>query len=313
MKINLIGKSFDTNSGQGIYRYSGELFEGLTANELNVSKNLRGDINHVQQPELIWQAIFKKKVITTIHDVMPIFNSERNPLFRLFFYFSVFLSTIKSKKIIAVSECTKRDIFKYFPWAKKKTRVIYEAVNSSVFYPTKRKKNKKFIIGYLGGLGKRKNVEFILELAKNLPNIEFKIGGAGREKERLEEIAKIHKLNNVLFLGFITKEKMNAFYNSLDLFFFPSYYEGFGLPVLEAMACRIPVLVSDRGSLPEIVPNKNSVIDIKNIESTLRRIKSIHKDKKIYNLMCKKNILKAREFSQDKFIKETIDSYNNIR
>lgn len=311
MKINLIGQSFDKNSGQGIYRYSSELFERLQNKNLEVVKNIKGDIDHVQQPELIWKALFKKNVITTFHDIMPFFNNERKFLFRVFFYFSSLLASIKSKKIIAVSQCTKKDIIKYFPFTKNKIIVIYEGVDKNEFYRIKnKKKNKIFTIGYIGGLGKRKNIEFILKLAEKMKNerVLFKIAGKGSDKERLLKISQELELKNIVFVGFILDEKINEFYNSLDLFIFPSLYEGFGLPVVEAMACGIPCLISDRGSLPEIIGNAGKVIDIDNLLTTTVIIKSLIKNKR----GLKRSIKRANYFNWDKTIKDTIKVYEKI-
>jgi len=311
MKINLIGNSVDASSGQGIYRYSAELLAGLRDAGADVSFNDNGDINHIQQPEIIWKHLFKKNVITTIHDVIPLFNNERKILFRIFFYISVLISTIKSNKIIAVSECTKRDIIKYFPWVRKKIRVIYESIDHNLFYPNKRKKGGNITIGYVGGLGKIKNVGFRLKIAKKYPKINFKIAGAGKEKEKLIKLSKNLKLKNVEFCGFVSEGSMRDFYNSLDIFIFPFLYEGFGLPVLEAMACGTPVLVSNKGSLPEIVPNENNIIDIENIIKTKNRIIFMVKSRKRLNSLTQESIKRAALFSRYTMIKKTVEFYKN--
>jgi len=311
MKINLIGSSFDINSGQGIYRYSGELFKELKKTINKITINKKGDVSHIQQPELIWKGLLKKNLVTTIHDIMPLFISERKYIFNVFFKLSVRLSLLKSKKIIAVSENTKKDILKYFKIDSKKIEVIYEGV-SKEFFPIKKAKNKEFVIGYIGGLGKRKNVEFILKLAKQVPKIKFKIGGKGPDKERLESISKKLKLKNVNFVGFVPNEQMNNFYNSLDVFLFPSFYEGFGLPVVEAMACGIPCLISDRGSLPEIVKNAGIILDISDLEKSTEKMKKLIKNKKLRDKMGKEEIKRAKEFTWEKCAKKTMEVYKKV-
>jgi glycosyltransferase involved in cell wall biosynthesis len=311
MKVNLIGKSFDMDSGQGIYRYSGQIFEELKAEKVDVVLNESGDINHVQQPELIWKALFKKNVITTVHDIMPFFISERKWVFNLFFKISILLSLWKSKKIIAVSKSTKKDILKYFNVNPKKISVVYEGV-SEKFYPIKRDKNKILTFGYVGGLGKRKNIEFILKLANKFPKLNFKIGGKGPDRERLEKISKRRGLTNVEFVGFIPESKMNDFYNSLDFFIFPSFYEGFGLPVVEAMACGIPCIVSDRGSLPEITYGVGLIIDIDKIEKSNLEIIGLIKDIKKIKILKDKSIKRANDFKWRKCAMEILKIYKGF-
>jgi len=314
MKINLIGTSFDINSGQGVYKYSGEILNELKKQGFDVTVNSNGDINHVQQPELIWRALFKKNVITTIHDIIPIVYGERKFLFRIFFYFSILVTCLKSKKIICDSHYTKRDLERFFPFVKNKLDVVYLGYDSKKFYPLKKKNNKEFIVGYIGGLGKRKNVKIILKVAKELEkeNILFKIAGKGPELEKLLELTNKLNLKNVEFVGFIPENRINLFYNSLDLFLFPSFYEGFGLPVLEAMACGVPVMVSDRASLPEIVGDAGVIIDIENLRESVRKIKEIIKDKRLQKTLIKRGINRANNFNVDKMLEKTLKVYRML-
>jgi len=312
MKINLIGHSFDKNSGQGICKYSEELYENLKKRGLNVVKNGKGDLIHLQQPELIFKVLLKKNVITTIHDVMPIFNNERHILVRICFYFSALLTCLKSKKIIAISECTKKDIEKYFPFSRKKVIVVLDGMDSHKFFPAKRKKNKRATIGYLGGLGKRKNIEFIINLARIIPETDFVIGGKGPQLERLKSIKERLNVNNVKFSGFIEDSKINKFYNSLDLFIFPSLYEGFGLPILEAMACGVPCLISDRGSLPETAGDAGVLLDIDNLEKSEKIIRDLIKDKKKIKKLSEKSLERAKKFTWKKCAKQTEEVYREV-
>lgn len=309
MKINLIGTNFNLDSGQGVYKYSGEILKRLTKTKNLIVINESGKINHVQQPELIWHALFKKNVVTTFHDVIPLLINERKKLFNLFFRISVFLAVIKSKKIITVSECTKNDLIKFYPRAEKKIEVIYEGV-SAEFFPITGKKSEFFpVIGYVGGLGKRKNIEFILKVAKIMPKIKFKIGGTGPHKEKLLELSKKLNLKNVEFVGFIPEKEINKFYNSLNLFIFPSLYEGFGLPVVEAMACGTPCVISNQGSLPEIIGNAGIILDLKNLEMSRERILNLIKNKNKLKELSKKSIKRAKYFDWDKCVKKTLGVY----
>ena len=314
MKINLIGTSFEKNSGQGIYKYSGELLKELKKTDNLISINKGGDITHVQQPELIWKALFKKKVITTIHDIIPIIYGERKLPFRIFFYICVLFTCLKSKKIIFDSYSTKKDTLGFFPFIKNKMSVVYLGIDSKKFYPLKKKENKKFIIGYMGGLGKRKNIERILKVANvfKKENIIFKIAGKGPELNKLIRLKKEMRLNNVEFVGFIPENKINLFYNSLDLFLFPSFYEGFGLPVLEAMACGVPVITSNKSSLPEVTGNAAILVNPNKIEEIKRAIEKVLNSKKLQKDMRNLGLIRAKNFSWEKTAEAYLKVIKNI-
>ena len=216
----------------------------------------------------------------------------------------------KANHFIAVSKASKRDLIKILDIPEERISVIYEGVNHEKFYPLN--KHEKFVVGYVGGLGKRKNIEVLLEAARKLENIIFKIAGKGPEKERLESIAKKLKLKNVEFVGFIPEDKLNEFYNSLELFVFPSLYEGFGLSVLEAMACGCLIISSNRGSLPEIV-GKAGILINPNTNEIVIAIEKIRRDKKLQEYMRKEGIKQAKKFCWRKCAEETLKLYKTLK
>lgn len=341
MKIALIGQSFDKNSGQGVHEYSNYLYENFKKTNKNekiekietgTSKNpfitlwknlfvsfyktlrTKADIYHFMMPEICLACIFKRPSVVTVHDIIPLLINERKRIFNIYFKFMIKIA-LRANHIIAVSESTKRDLIKRLRIPEEKISIIHEGVNHKKFYPKRIKNRKKFVMGYLGGFGKRKNLGFILKLAKEFEKdrkVFFKLAGKGPEKERLENMVKNLGLNNVEFVGFVPDEELNNFYNSLDLFLFPSLYEGFGLPVLEAMACGIPVMVSNIGSLPEIVGDVGMIISINNLIKTKEDIEKIIKNKKIRQEMKNKGIKRTKEFSWDKTINEIIKVYKSI-
>lgn len=318
-KINLIGKSFDKESGQGIYRFSGELYDRLkqmfptTINDNKNNKNKnnnknKADVNIVMQPEQIHKALFKKNVITVVPDMIPIVYGERKKSYKYYFYFMMLLTVLKSKKIIAISESTKNDIIKVIPYAKDKVYVNHLWANDEFVSLYNKQRNKR--IGYLGGLGKRKNVEYMLKLALVMPEYEFFIAGKGPMRDKLEKIKNDKKINNVTFVGHIPNERICEFYNSLDLFIFPSKYEGFGLPVVEAMKCGTPALVFNNSSLKELVPSSKYILQEKpnNSASLLNNARIINElseeELKVMSVECMK---KAEEFTIENFVEKLVN------
>jgi glycosyltransferase involved in cell wall biosynthesis len=343
MKISLIGQKFDGGSGKGVFEYSRELYKNLEKINKDVEKietgsyflfrnvfgrlfnntiisflksiRIKSEINHFMIPEICSGCIFKRPSIVTIHDLIPLVTDERGRIFSFYFKLMIRIA-LKANHIIVVSNSTKQDLMNLFKISSEKISLIYEGVDNSKYYPRKMKeKGNKFTIGYIGGLSKRKNVDFILKLAKEFKNnkkILFKIAGKGPEKTRLEKLSKNMNLNNVKFVGFVPEENLNKFYNSLDLFIFPSFYEGFGLPVLEAMACGAPVIVSNKGALPEIVNNAGIIIDIENLEKSARRIREIIKDEKLLKGLREKGIKRSKKFNWNSCVKNHLKIYRRV-
>ncbi len=340
MKIALIGQSFDKGSGQGVYEFSNYLYEHLKKINKNIeiikigaSKNSfmtlfnnifvsfyktlksKSDIYHFMMPEIAFSCMFKRPSIVIIHDLIPLIINERKKSFNL--YFKLILKVaIKANHLIAVSNLTKKDLVRILKVPETKISVIHEGVDGKKYYPLEKKRKKLFTIGYLGGFGKRKNIDYILKVAKEFENnkkILFKIAGKGPELDRLLRLKKKMNLKNVEFAGFVPDEELNNFYNSLDLFLFPSHYEGFGLPVTEAMACGIPVMVSNVSSLIEIAEDTGILINPKKPEDAVRNIKKIVKNVDLQKKLRIKSIKKAKEFNWDKTAKETFKIYEKYR
>jgi glycosyltransferase involved in cell wall biosynthesis len=340
MKVSLIGQNFDKGSGQGVYEFSNQLYSSLKKIDNNIeiiesgtSKNSlitlfnnifissykalknKSDIYHFMMPELAFSSLFKRPSIIVIHDLIPLIINERRKSFNLYFKLMMKIA-IRADHLIAVSKSTKKDLINILKVPEDKISVIYEGVNSENFYPQKRKKNSVFVIGYIGGLGKRKNLDYVLDIAnefKNNKKILFKVAGKGPELDRLINLKKERRLKNVEFLGFVPKEELNNFYNSLDLFIFPSFYEGFGLPIIEAMACGIPIMASSTSSLIEIAKDTGILIDPEKPEDAIKRIKRIIKSPGLQKKLRVKSIKKAKEFKWDKTASEIFKTYKKFK
>jgi len=340
MKITLIGQNFDENSGQGVYEFSNYLYTHLkrinkeikmiqTGNSGNPFMALfnnifvsffktcakSSEIYHFMMPEVSFPCLFKRPSIVTIHDIIPLITEERNKLFNIYFKFMMKIAK-KANHLIAISDSTKKDLIRILKVPESKISVIYEGVDPKKFYPIKREKGKQFVIGYLGGLGKRKNIDYILDVAKKLEENEkifFKIAGRGPELDRLVKLKEKKNLKNVEFFGFVPDKELNKFYNSLDLFIFPSYYEGFGLPVVEAMASGIPIMVSNRGSLIEISKDSGILINPDDPKNAVAEIEKIVRNPKLQKELKIKSIKKAKEFDWNKTAKETFKIYGRLK
>lgn len=197
-------------------------------------------------------------LFTNVHDAIPfLFPTSK---FALEFYKRQLIYTSEiSRKIIVVSEASKKDLVKFTGINPDKVEVIYNGINHEFFYPDmKQKKNEVFTIRYVGGLsGPHKNAECLIEIARILEasGYEFKmeIGGGFPDKTGLPELVKKYGLKSVHFAGFIPDGDLRSFLAEADLFVYPSKYEGFGFPPLEAMACGTATISSNAGSLGEVL------------------------------------------------------------
>jgi glycosyltransferase involved in cell wall biosynthesis len=269
------------------------------------------------------------KKIATIHDLavhLPEFSeynfsSEyfKNKRMKLFKEFSE-----KADAIISVSENTKKDFLKFFNYPENKIHVIHLA---PVFTP---KKNilpinntvlEKFLIEKqkyhlsVGGVSLRKNSFNLLKgfhLSKKKKDEKLVFAGKIEinEKIKLDTYIKDNKLtNNIVFTNYISDDELSVLYKNAKTFLFPTFYEGFGIPIIEAMCYKLPVLTSKTGAAPEIANNYAILINPFNeieIAEGINELDQISQDKleeaKVY----------AETFTWDKVADETIKVYESL-
>jgi glycosyltransferase involved in cell wall biosynthesis len=172
----------------------------------------------------------------------------------------------RAKKIITVSNFSKNQILDKFKIKKNSVEVIYSSWNHferiapdySLFddFPAL---SKPYFFS-LGSLSKRKNIKWIIEYARKNPNALFAISGTQLPTVQVDEL-KNKELSNILLLGYLSDSRVKAVMEKCKAFLLPSYYEGFGLTPLEALSCKVPIVVSNAASLPEIYGNTAHYID----------------------------------------------------
>ena len=288
------------------------------------------DLYHLPQNGLGMSLDSNSKIVVTIHDLIPYAMPETVGKGYLDKFLKEMPKIISScSGIITVSEYSKNDILRFFPnFPSEKIYVTPLAANES-FKPIEKESCKNVIknlfkidspfILYLGGFSSRKNVKSLIlafkKIIKDLPNdYKLVLGGTLQDEGfTLQKIVIDNNLeNNVIFTGYLKDSLLPIFYNAADVFVYPSYYEGFGLPPLEAMCCKTPVITSNLTSIPEVTNNAALLINPSNEDELSDALIKILKDNYLRTELSEKGYLKSLEFSWKKTCKLTYDAYLSI-
>jgi glycosyltransferase involved in cell wall biosynthesis len=262
------------------------------------------------------------KKVLTIHDlsflVFPQFFSWRKNIWHSLMGLKKLIN--EADVIIAISESTKNDIIKFFPAAKNKVTVVYSGcgeefkkiINTDQKLLEIRKKynlENKFILS-LGTSEPRKNITSLIRAfdEANLEDYDLVLAGAsGWKNNALKEAYKRAKnKDRIKLLGYIEKDERPYLYNAATIFAYPSFYEGFGLPVLEAMACGTTVITSTTSSLPEVANEAAILIDPNNQASLTTALRDLARSENLQETLANRGLERAKKFSWVKTAEEYI-------
>lgn len=244
--------------------------------------------------------IHPENTIVAIHGLEYEFMPEAYSLWERFYMrFFIRMSCRWAKKIIAVSKNTKEDLKKFYDVPEEKMRVIYEGANleeHDIGYMTQKKENYSgpYLL-FIGRLEKRKNIEGIIaafEILKEKYKIPHKLILAGKPGYGFPEIEV--RLNNssckrdIVLTGFIEEARKWELFQGADVFLFPTFYEGFGLPILEAQASGVPVVTSNVSSLPEVAGESALYADPKEPSILAEIVNRLINDRELRDVIIKK-------------------------
>jgi len=266
----------------------------------------------------------KCKRVITFHDLsfehFPMFFSWRKRVWQKLLM-NAKREAEKADRIIAVSQSTKDDLINLYGIEPEKIKVIYSGVGDQfksinredmVVSAVRRKYNlpEKFIL-YFGTVEPRKNLVGLIkafELLRNKHQIKLIIAGAkGWLEQEIFKTAKESKYSqDIIFTGFIDEADKPCLYNLAELFVYPSFFEGFGFPPLEAMACGLPTIVSNSSSLPEVVSQAALTVNPYNIDEIALAMETVLADNDLQERLIKAGIEQAKKFSWQKSAEETL-------
>jgi glycosyltransferase involved in cell wall biosynthesis len=234
----------------------------------------------------------------------------------------------RSDCILTVSDASKRDILHLFNIPPEKIVVVYNAIDAhfSVTPPPdavsrvreRYQLDHRFVL-YVGNIKPHKNLVRLIEAFAELRRRgfdELKLLIIGDEISKLPALRRAvhsHKLHkHVRFLGYLEDETLASLYRLASVFVFPSLYEGFGLPPLEAMASGTPVVTSNVSSMPEVTGDAAVLVDPYSVDSIVEGIARVLSDPVLSADLRRKGIARAREFSWDRSVQRTRELYQEV-
>lgn len=298
----------------------------------NIIQNTNTEIFHIPQNGVGYKDLSLKgnsKIILTLHDLIPFVLPQTVGKT----YLKNFLKQIpyvieKSSKIITVSEYSKQEIIKFFSIDPEKVSVTPLATNK-LFSPMPKELCQNFLrekyninynfMLYIGGFSKRKNIyNLILAYEKAYKNFDkdtklILLGNIREEFKILDKLIREKNLEDkIIFTGFIPENELPIFYNASEFFIYISLYEGFGLPVLEAMSCKKAVLNSNLTSIPEIVRDASYSVNPYNILEISEALCGLSNNSSLRENLESKAYIQSKNFSWEKCATLTLNIYNQV-
>ena len=272
--------------------------------------------------------------VMTLHDMIwKVYEKEYLNNFRKNLYSKQTFEAIRrARQIITVSEYSKKEIIKYLGLDPMYISVIRHGITKELKPVTdqgklrkglKRLKIKDPYLLYLGGFEKRKNVPLLLKTMKTLGSIyanilqDRKLVIAGKLWEKEDPlVTNVKKLvaelgieDKVILLGEVADKDRALLYSGCDIFIFPSFYEGFGLPVVEAMACGAPVLASNRTSIPEIGQDAIEYFNPDRQDELVQHLNRLLQDETLREELSRKSLERAQSFSWETAARKTLEVF----
>ncbi len=288
------------------------------------------DIYHAPSPDFI--SIQNAKIVVTVHDlVYKTYPDGHTPQTRETTEKELTQIVEQADRIICCSQSTINDLRQYFPVKDGQVRLVYQGVDKNIFYPlqgkdlsqakldlAKRGITEPFIL-FVGTIEPRKNLQNLLlalSILKKKKQFAGKLvvsGMKGWMVEGLEEVIKnFHLDKDVIFPGYVSDAELRALYNLCEVFVFPSFYEGFGFPLVEAFSCGAAVITSNVSSCPEIAADAASIIDPYNPDEIAEAIVRVIDDKQVRKTLQTRAIIRAANFSFRKTAEETLSVYQEL-
>ena len=291
----------------------------------------RENVRLVHEPHYVLPPLVRCRSVVTIHDCIHLVFPQYLPskLAHVYAKGSMWTAAKKANRILTVSEASKRDILRFFAVDPDKVEVIYNAIDERFLAPADFERmdlvrqryqlDHPFVL-YVGNIKPHKNIERLIDAFGRartrgcLGDVKLIIIGDEISKyPGLRQSVHKHKLDkHVRFLGFQPMETLAAFYRLARAFVFPSLYEGFGLPPLEAMACGTPVVTSNVSSLPEVAGGAALLVDPHDADAIADGLCRALTDEALRAALIARGIERARSFSWGQSVRKIHEIYLQV-
>ena len=309
------------------YRWPNKLFNLLQFFGFAKLDKLCGGVDVFWLPNWHFASFSKKcKLIVTVHDLSHAVHPEFLSLKRRLWHKLLRIKKLfrRADKIIAVSKSTENDLVELFEIDPSKIDQIYSGVNnySEISLTKVNKVKQKFgikneFIFSISTLEPRKNIEGIIlsytKLRIENPNLDVDLVIAGGNGWRYEKIYRLREKSEfrkqIKIIGYISSEEKQCLYSCAKLFVYPSFYEGFGIPPLEAMSCKCPVITGINSSLSEIVGSAGILINVWNLSEISFAMKHLLINDGVKKSMTEDARKRVETFSWEESARKTIRSF----
>lgn len=277
---------------------------------MTLLKNIRSfhnksDIYHITGDVHYMALAFRKNTILTIHDVNSAFGSNffKNLYIKLFWFW---LPALAVKRISVISEFTKKELSQIIPFAKRKIKVIPNPV-SSVLEPSTYVFHEKPRI-LLIGTKSNKNLERSIDALQGIPCKTVIVGKLSPSQEKLlkDKAIDFDNYHNLTYNAIVEQYKL------ADLVCFPSTYEGFGMPIVEAQAIGRPVLTSNFGAMAEVAGDGAYLVDPLHVDSIRKGLLALINNETLRNSLIQKGFVNVQRFQTEHIAKQYMDLYSEM-
>jgi glycosyltransferase involved in cell wall biosynthesis len=282
----------------------------------------RAKLDLLHSPAFVGPVVGACPLVVTVHDLSFLFFPQSfRALNRSYLRLFTRLSVRRAQRVLAVSESTKRDLVQYYGLSPAKVDVVHNGVDrafrplpADVVAAFRRQAGlpDRFLL-FVGTLEPRKNVVRLIEAYARLPKERpplVLVGGKGWLYDQIfARVEALNLSNQVHFVGYVLAEDLPLWYNAADLFVYPSLYEGFGLPPLEAMACGTAVITSTASSLPEVVGTAGQMVDPTDTQALATAMEQVLTARDVREQMQAAGLAQAQGFTWEQTAQRTVDSY----
>ena len=338
MKIIIDARVLNSNSYAGVQNYTKYILESISDKlQLSVAKPkvknkyLSHLWSHFVLPFKKGDVLFcpanmapifipkSKKLVLTIHDLAFLTHPKSfSKIFQIYYSLLIPYNIKRAGQIITISEASKKEIIDIFPQVKDKINIVVLGIDKKYGIVKDLKKKKQIL--YVGSINERKNLIGAIESFERLPKeLDYSLVIVGNffdifslSEKTKEVLFRAKKNNKIIFKQGLDDNALIVEYNVSRILIFPSFYEGFGLPPLEAMACGTPVITSNLSSMPEVCGDAALYVDPYNIEDITSKMEILINDKNLQKELVSKGLDKVRNFTWRKSALEHIKIFKEL-